>query len=146
MIIIITNNISGLWGLFSGPIIGLDTLVIIKRIPLDTYIDNGFFNEKLDVLINQSKTFNNNLFIYNKSLKNNYFIINNQAIEILLKYYKIILIGESFLNIKGDYVIKTSNFIEETSQLSQILAIIYNNTPNKPPLSSIAHSTSIVKK
>jgi hypothetical protein len=63
----------------------------------------------------------------------------------MIKNKIIIVVGDNFTNYIPNYIIPSSNFIEETSQLSQILGKIYNENPNNPPLTSIPHSTTTVK-
>ena len=130
---IISNNLSGLWGLFSGPIIGVPvTLILQNKNQWNDSNSNGLKDNITNDLILQSKIFNGNIIQYEGQDLSPY--ENNE----------IIIIGENFTPLKGNYSIESSNFIEETSELSRIIGKIYNENPNNPPLSSVPHSTTTI--
>ena len=129
--IIISNNLSGLWGLFSGPIIGIPITFITQSQFKNEF--NGLKDNISDDLYLQSNIFESSIINY-----------DNQNLDEIIKNQEILLIGDNFTSYQPNYTIKTSNFIEETSQLSQIIGKVYNENPNNPPLTSVPHSTTTV--
>ena len=134
MIIIISNNLSGLWGLFSGPIIGIPVTFLTQYKFHDEF--NGFHNNIQGDLMDQSKIFQGSIIEYKEE--------NFNGLKDLMEKSIIIVLGDNFTPFQSNYYIPSSNFIQETSQLSQIIGKIYNENPNNPPLSSVPHSTSKV--
>jgi hypothetical protein len=134
MIIIISNNLSGLWGLFSGPIIGISVTFLTQYKFHDEF--NGFHNNIQGDLMDQSKIFQGSIIEYKDE--------NLNGLKDLMEKSRIIVLGDNFTPFQSDYYIPSSNFIQETSQLSQIIGKIYNENPHNPPLSSVPHSTSKV--
>jgi hypothetical protein len=131
VIVIVGSRKSMLWGLFSGPILGLETIVIGQ--PEDSMVSNGL-NVFEDQWMDQINYFKGRWIQDEDRFEE---VINS------IEGPKVVIgIGS---HRPTDFVVSPSNFMEETTQLSEIIGIIYNSLPNKAPLSSIPHSTSTVK-
>jgi hypothetical protein len=152
MIYIYSNNPSGLWGLFSANILGLPAVFIGHK----NIINNNreLTKESMENLWYQGQFFGNNIFETMENITyDNKKIINDHT----MKDYFILIENNDFVdynkdkveipdpNIHYSWIIKGSNFYEEISQLSEIIGCIYNQIPNKPPLTSIPHTTSTIK-
>ncbi len=131
MIVVISNRLSSLWSLFSGPILGLETLLITKNIGQGSV--DSLLPWSQEDFIEQTKIFSGQW-------------IQDDSYPSQIHGATIIVMGENHTSYEPHYTITTNNFWEEAAQLSQIIGIIYNGNPQNPPLTSIPHSTTTVEK
>ena len=142
MIVIFSNDLSGLWGIFSGNILGIETILVTHGINNQQEF-NGFCTNIYDHLWAQSQTFGNKTYFYKDIIMDATTITIDNNTYPLENIYMIK--SEDFDFISTEYTIKNNNFIAQCNNISELIGMIYNKTPNKPPLNSIPHSTSLLK-
>lgn len=145
-IIIIGNNPSCLWGVFSGNILGVNTIFLMKEIK-DSFIHTDLIPNCYEDLIKQANIFGNKIYKYDEIIiKEKEFTIGEDLYNEPLVLIQVGIINNIFKDKDWPiYHIDESNFIHECKIISETIGIIYNSIPNKPPLTSIPHSTSILK-